>query len=81
MMKKGTIKVEVFFFDEDGERACAKDFTTGEVCPYYRTQNFGTRETCCFAPDDGKKMALLERRGDDSLGSLIPGDWCPIKET
>lgn len=82
---KGRIDVEVFF-DPEGNRTCAKDFQTGKVCKYYRTQKFGVLETCAFAPDGHKGyLETLRRRGTDGslygngMGYLIPGDWCPIE--
>lgn len=59
----------------DGEPTCALDFRAGIACPYFRVAGmFGQRETCLFAPE-GK---ILFRGGTDSLGYLIPGDWCPL---
>jgi len=77
-MKQGCIYVEVYH-DSDGNMTCAKDFSTGEVCEFYRSQRFGTEETCLFAPSSVRYSTTLKRRGDNGLGSLIPGDWCPIK--
>ena len=62
--------------DKDGEPTCAINFNTNEVCAFYRTQSFGTRETCVFAPSLGDKKQTLNRRGEQSLGTLIPGDFC-----
>ena len=75
----GYIEVETFY-DKDGNRTCAVDFNAGIVCKFYRTQRFGTYETCIFAPNANKYADQLLRRGDDGTGSLIPGNWCPIKE-
>jgi hypothetical protein len=76
-MPKGRIDVEVYF-DSDGNRTCATNFENGSVCEYYRTQRFGTRETCVFAPREKKYAEQIRRRGDDGKGMLIPPDWCPI---
>lgn len=75
---EGIIRTQIFF-DENGERTCALDFEKGVVCEFYRTQHFGTHETCLFAPSAGKRSEKLERRGSDGLGLLIPGKWCPLK--
>jgi hypothetical protein len=74
-MPTGHIDVEVYF-DSKGNRTCAVNFTTGQVCKYYRTQRFGTYETCLFAPSQGQFLEHLQRQDGD--GRLIPGDWCPI---
>ena len=76
---KGIIEFEIYH-DKDGNRTCAADFNDGRICKFYRTQRFGTRETCLFSPDVNKYADTLRRRGYGGLGSLIPGDWCPIKE-
>ena len=76
-MPNGHINVETFF-DSDGNRTCAKDFKSGKVCAYYRTQRFGTIETCAFAPEQKKYAEQLQRRGNEGEGSLIPAKWCPI---
>lgn len=52
---------------------CAINFPRGEVCMFYRTSNFGTRETCVF---DETEMGL--ERTDSGRGFLIPGPFCPI---
>lgn len=75
---EGIIRTKIFF-DQNGERTCALDFEKGAVCEFYRTQHFGTHETCLFAPSAGKRTEKLERRGSDGLGLLIPGKWCPLK--
>ena len=76
-MPTGHIIVETYY-DAEGNRTCATDFNNGQVCAYYRTQRFGTHETCVFAPGNGKYSAELNRRGGENLGSLIPAEWCPI---
>ena len=70
-MTQGRIDVEIFF-DCEGRRTCAVDFANGRVCPFYRTQRFGTHETCVFAP----KNEQLHRRSE--VGYLVTPDWCPI---
>ena len=72
------VEVEIYH-DEDGNRTCAEDFSNGKVCQFYMTQRFGTYETCAFSPKNSRYSGQLQRRGDDGTGSLIPGDWCPIK--
>ena len=76
--QEGIIRTKIFF-DDNGERTCALDFEKGAVCEFYRTQHFGTHETCLFAPSCGNRGEGLERKGFDGLGLLIPGKWCPIK--
>ena len=78
-MPTGRIDVEIYF-DADGNRTCATNFADGHVCKYYRTQRFGTRETCVFAPEQNKYAEQMQRRGGDGKGSLIPASWCPIAE-
>jgi len=78
-MPNGRIDVETYF-DANGNRTCATNFTDGHVCEHYRTQRFGTYETCVFAPERNKYAERLQRRGNDGKGSLIPADWCPIVE-
>lgn len=63
--------------DPAGNPACAKDFETEEVCPFYATQSFGCRETCWFADQTGGKWGTLHRR-NGGKGSLIPHDKCPV---
>ena len=75
---EGIIRTQIFF-DENGERTCALDFEKGLVCEFFRTQHFGTHETCLFAPSCGKRTEMLERRGPNCMGLLIPGKWCPLK--
>lgn len=72
------IRIEVKAYrDSKGNRTCAKDFPTGRVCVFYRTQRFGCHETCVFAEESGKYSAGMNRR-DNGDGSLIPLDNCPI---
>ena len=64
------------YTDHHGNPTCAVDFTVGKVCAFYRTEYFGMRETCLFAPS----RRLLDRRllNEKPIGTLIPGDWCPL---
>lgn len=64
--------------DDDGNPTCATDFMKNDVCEFYRTELFGTHETCLFAPTHEKHPMHLCRKGKDGLGLLIPGDWCPL---
>lgn len=65
--------------DKNGNMTCASNFETGDVCEFYRTYRFGCNETCVFAPDEGYKGRPedLERR-NDGMGTLIPGNYCPL---
>ena len=67
-----TIEVKDYI-DKEGNPSCANNFNTGEVCEFYLTSNFGTKEHCFFAKDG----SLLERRAL-GLGSLIPSRYCKI---
>lgn len=67
------------YIDNNAYPTCACDFDTGKVCKFYRTQRFGSNETCLFAPESHKGIGeTLNRRGEDKLGTLIPGEWCPL---
>ena len=62
------------------------DFETGDVCKFYRTQRLGIGETCVFAEThSGSKYAdnMMRRDGAQGpgMGTLIPGDWCPVWES
>lgn len=70
---KKVIKVNAYK-DNAGKPCCARNFSKGIVCPFYRTKKFGTIETCVFADDNVR----LLRRGDDGDGTLIPLDNCPV---
>lgn len=63
--------------DDEGKPCCAKDFTKGEVCIFYRTISFGCAETCVFAKDFRKSPEILDRRKGGN-GTLIPLKQCPI---
>lgn len=58
--------------DAEGVPACAANFQTGEVCQFYMTYNFGTKEICFFDMDS----RLFRRKHGD--GSLIPCEKCPV---
>ena len=78
MSMKETVTLEVVRYrDDSGQPTCAVNFDTGENCEFYRTQRMGTSETCIFAPEAGKHSAAMSRR-EFGLGSLEPGNWCPI---
>ena len=65
--------------DVDGNPTCAINFVSGETCEFYRSQRFGTSDACLFAPAGYNGLGeLLDRRGTDGLGTLIPGKWCPL---
>ena len=75
----------VRFRDKEGNPTCAFNFYSANCyCEFYRTQKFGTDETCLFAPPGYKNTYMgesLERRKNengDHLGTLIPGKWCPL---
>lgn len=72
-----TLRV-IRYYDTSGNPTCAISFPKLEVCRFYRTQRFGTNETCLFAPyiKNGYTETLNRRRNNN--GSLIPGVWCPI---
>ena len=82
MNEKRTIKIEVTAYkDQHRNPTCAKDFRDGSVCEFYRTQSFGCHETCLFSPDSRRgRYVGMERRelADGGIGTLIPGDWCPV---
>jgi len=63
--------------DDDGNPTCAIDFSTGDVCVFYRTMSFGCKETCVFAEDTGRYPEILKRRKNDE-GTLIPIENCPV---
>ena len=67
-----TIEVQAYR-DAAGKPCCAANFKTGEVCPFYRTRTFGTKEICIFNDD-----VLLRRRGEFGLGTLVPFAGCPV---
>ena len=71
-----TITVKAYR-DSKGNPACARNFETGEVCIFYRTQRFGCHETCVFGEMESKYMESIKRRGGGD-GSLIPLSRCPI---
>ncbi len=68
----GVIKTQ-YLITEDGDHTCALDFRTGIVCEFYRTERYGTVDTCVFA---GAKEFLIRK---DGTGYLVPGRWCRIR--
>jgi len=52
--------------DSRGNPACARNFETGEVCVFYRTQRFGCHETYVFGEKDSKYMERLQRRSGET---------------
>ena len=72
-----TLEVPIYR-DNEGNHTCAVNFKTGESCPFFRTQRFGTHETCLFASEVGHHKRGLSRRGADGTGTLIPLRTCPL---
>lgn len=64
--------------DAENNPCCARDFATGEVCPFYMTHTFGTGETCFWAGNAalGRPAPLHRRKLGE--GTLIPHENCPI---
>lgn len=67
-----------------GKQTCALNFETGEVCIFYRTQRFGTCETCLFVAENHRGIGRILKRevGSNGIpgdGFLIPDKECPIK--
>lgn len=62
--------------DSKGNPACAANFKTGQVCMFYMTSNFGTKEQCFFLPD-GRLFRRTTKQGK-GMGTLIPCTKCPI---
>lgn len=87
MTEQHTIHLPVIRYrDKAGNPTCAVDFETGDVCQFYRTQRLGTGETCVFAETGAhsKFADNMERRDGvqgPGMGTLIPGDWCPVWES
>jgi hypothetical protein len=71
-----TIKITAYR-DSKGNPTCAKNFETGQVCLFYRTQRLGCNETCALAERAGKYNQSMSRR-ENGNGSLIPLSNCPI---
>lgn len=69
--EKKSLEIDVYFDGDEG--TCARDFKKGEVCLFYYTSSFGTREMCQFS-----KGEILDRRRDDQTGTPIPCENCPI---
>jgi hypothetical protein len=73
-MKQETKKLTVpVYRTPTGRPTCVADVATGKGCIFFRTTNFGSRETCVFAPED----SLF---GLESIprvqGYLDPPRWC-----
>ena len=86
MTEQHTIHLPVIRYrDQAGNPTCAADFEIGDVCKFYRTQRLGTGETCVFAetPEGSRYAQSMDRRDGvqgPGMGTLIPGDWCPVWE-
>ena len=86
MTEQHTIHLPVIRYrDQAGQPTCAADFETGDVCKFYRTQRMGCGETCFFAetPEGSRYAQSMDRRDGvqgPGMGTLIPGDWCPVWE-
>ena len=84
--ERHTIHLPVFRYrDQAGNPTCAADFEIGDVCKFYRTQRMGCGETCVFAetPEGSRYAQSMDRRDGvqgPGMGTLIPGDWCPVWE-
>ena len=71
-MQKETRQITVpAYRDKEGNPCCAINFNSGEVCPFYRTARFGTREICNFTDIE------LQSRSDGT-NTLIPCEGCPV---
>jgi len=71
-MKTKAIEFEVYK-DKKGNPTCARDFMKNEVCFFYRISHYGSRELCGYCDDE-----MLERRGKQGCGTLIPSENCPF---
>ncbi len=60
--------------DSEGHPTCAVDFASQQVCSFYTTKSFGTKEVCDHT------LLTLDRRDDEikgeRMGSLIPCKGC-----
>lgn len=63
---------------QEGSPTCSVDFRSGRYCEYFRSECFGTRETCVFAPIGGHGYLICLERTNEDTGWLIPGKWCPL---
>ncbi len=68
------VEVKIRRYYKDNEPTCAINFKADEVCQFYRSIKFGTKDTCLFAPQGSFLIEL--GRGDK--GFLKPGSWCPV---
>ena len=86
MRTASAIHLPVVRYREGRQPTCAVDFETGDVCKFYRTQRLGIRGNLrfCRNADTHSKFAdnMMRRDGRKApdMGSLIPGDWCPVWE-
>ena len=85
MKEQHTIHLPVVRYWDKANPTCAVDFETGDVCKFYRSQRFGTGETCVFAETGAHSKyaeSMLRRDGAQGpgMGTLIPGAWCPVWE-
>jgi hypothetical protein len=63
--------------DDLGRPTCALNFKTGDVCEFFRTQRFGTIDTCLFA-EQQYKYRESQLRYNNGNGHTIPLNNCPI---
>jgi len=61
---------------KDNDITCAANFKTGEVCQFYMTSNFGTKELCFF--DEDNRLFRRDHVTGKGHGSLIPCKKCPL---
>lgn len=71
-----TIEIEAYR-DSGGNPCCAKDFSLGQVCPFYMTYKMGCGESCYWLANDVDKPLPLFRRKNGE-GTLIPHAKCPV---
>jgi hypothetical protein len=76
MKETRLIQIDVYRCNNN-EPTCALDFSTGDVCIFYRSQGLKQHQTCVFAPEWSRGYNKPLRRREDK-GYLVPGDWCPI---
>jgi len=79
VMTTETTTIEVVRYrDPEGRPTCALSFNTEEVCKFFRTQKFGTVDTCLFAEQYYKYNESQQRYNDDIYGYMIPLSNCPV---
>lgn len=74
-----TITVETYI-TEDGP-TCSANLAKNHFCRYLMTRRMGTEEYCIVTPPEytfAGRSPILERRGKDGCGYIIPGEWCPF---